>query len=103
MTSRTETAANKAFEDETAKVAALAKISKSIATKAAQDFENAIKELGIDYCDFHNKSAANRNHSPMQELLSDIRVQLIEAIEFPNPDQAAQSASDAAYFAVAAE
>ncbi len=83
-----KTAADIAFDNEEAKRDAFNQASKALAAEMAQKFDHMLKELDIEYSGFHQKCAARSDNSAQQELASDFRDSMLNAAEYPNPDNA---------------
>ncbi len=96
--SPSEKAAQKAYDDAQAKVDAFNKITAAIAAKAAEDVHKALKELDLEYSDFHRKWARKRNRTNQVELFESLKVELRDAADLPDPEDEGLDAMDNAYW-----
>ncbi len=83
-----KTAGDIACENEEAKRDAFNQASKALAAEMAEKFDHMLKELDIEYSAYHQKCGALRKNSAQQELASDFRDSMLNAVEYPNPDNA---------------
>ncbi len=86
-----QTASDRAYEAEQAKIDALTTASKAMAAEMAEKFDLLVKDLGIDYGSLHMKRAERRsNNSAKREFATIIRDEMLEAIVYPDPDLAGE-------------